>query len=313
MLIANDSPRGSTNIRKLLSHHRRPRVLLVMTLLISALSLGTTPAVAAQAAQQRFVDGVKIPTAAQSPTIAEIEKNHVLVGGTAIAPPWSAQNPKNGKFVGTAIVVGQEVAKALHVKLSVVPATWDTIVAGLQSKRYEMALAGLGITPARLKAITMVTYDSSGACYLVRKSSHITTLADLNKPNITIGVYVGTDWAEKTSGDSMYKAFPQAKINAVIEPPGEVARINDLLIGRIDMTPVDAVTAPAFVHTYPQIAAFPTNCVTHPQYPYTIAVGTPLGDGVFSHFVAAVIKANAATLAKDKAVFEAPKWILGKS
>ena len=146
---------------------------------------------------------IKIPAKGKSPTIDHIESSGVLDAGATILAPWLLQNPKTGQYIGPAAIVAQATAKALHVRLHYVDATWDTIVAGLVSHKYQIADAALFETKQRKNVIGFVTYDHSGTCYVVRPASPIHTLSDLNHSKY---VYLG--YTGYATGTLFHEKYP---------------------------------------------------------------------------------------------------------
>src|SRR5262245_64748238 len=84
-----------------------------------------------------------VPAKGQSPTVDKIKEAGKLRAGVAVALPWLGQDPKTGGYFGASYELGERLAQVLGVKLEIVPSGWDVIVAGLQAKQFELALAQL--------------------------------------------------------------------------------------------------------------------------------------------------------------------------
>jgi len=83
----------------------------------------------------------------------EIQKRGVLRCGVADAPPHVIRDAKTGTYSGTFVDLCRELAeKQLGVKAEMVDTTWDSMVAGLQAGRWDLALA-LNQNPKRAMAI----------------------------------------------------------------------------------------------------------------------------------------------------------------
>ena len=127
-----------------------------------------------------------------------IQKKGVLRCGAASAAPYVMRDPKTGQYSGYFADLcrdfGQQVLK---VKVQFVDASWDTLVAGLQSDKWDMALA-LNQTPERALAVGFSTpaqdYQIS---LLVNKenpklASAGNNIADYDKPEVIFAVMSGT-------------------------------------------------------------------------------------------------------------------------
>ncbi len=131
-------------------------------------------------------------------TWQSVRKAGVLRCGAAVAPPYVMRDPKSGEYSGFFSELcrnfGQNVLK---VKVEFVDTTWDNIVAGLQSDKWDLSLA-LNDTPEREKAISFSTpatdYNVSFV-YIknnpkIPKGAH--SIAEIDKPGVTISVMSGT-------------------------------------------------------------------------------------------------------------------------
>src|SRR3712207_848144 len=78
------------------------------------------------------------PARAQQPTdlVKEIQARGTLKVGMAESPPWQSPNPKTGQYEGFNVDMAQRVAGIMGVELEIVPATWSTLIPGLEAKQY---------------------------------------------------------------------------------------------------------------------------------------------------------------------------------
>jgi polar amino acid transport system substrate-binding protein len=266
---------------------------IITILLVILLAIGASGFAAAQSPNAcgngGTNDGIHIPTAKESPTIARICKDGVLRGGIGPFAPYGFQD-STGTYRGPgAEIIGPAIAKSIGVRFEIVPVGWDTIVAGLQSGRYEMIATALTYTVERTKVVDYVLYSVGGTCYLVRKESNLKTLDDLNSPNVTIGVFTGTSWET-----DLPKAFPKAKFDASVQGQGGGYRVTDVLAKRIDAAPIDNVAALAFQANYPSVRVIPAGdeCLTNPKPLDRFGFGVPKGDSAFKDLVTAIVNKN---------------------
>ncbi len=136
-------------------------VAVVAGLLGAKLTGGSSSA--ATAVQGRWADEVK-------------SRGELRVGVAAFAP---MVEEKNGAWTGPDLLPLEAFAKSLGVKFTPVPASWSTIVAGLQARKYDIA-AGLDITGERSVTImyTDPYYEDNGV-WVVKRDSNLRSTADI--------------------------------------------------------------------------------------------------------------------------------------
>lgn len=249
---------------------------------------------------------ISIPPKGASPTIDRIESSGTLTAGAAILGPWLLQNPDNNKYIGPVALIARKAAQALHVKLQYTDATWDTLIAGLLARKYEIAAGAILETKARKKVIGFVNFGYSGTCYVVRPNSKIKTLADLNDPSITYLGYTGL-----ANGTMFHKKYPKARMQTISPPPGYAPRIPGVLNGRGDVAAIDSPLAYWVKQKYPQARLIPdaNKCLTHPDLNRPIGIGYPKGDKVFAKFLEQVVSANQKAIDASTRQFSQPKWL----
>jgi ABC-type amino acid transport substrate-binding protein len=248
-----------------------------------------------------------VPAKGQSPTVDKIKDAGKLRAGVAIALPWLGQDPKTGQYFGAAHELGAKLAQVLAVQLEIVPSGWDVIVAGLQAKQFELALAPLFATEKRKAVIDFANYTEAGTCYMVLKTNaKVSALADLNKPEVVIGSFTGTGTEQE-----IVKKYPKGKINSVVQAPGGGTRVVEVLTNRIDVAPFDSPLALALASKYPQIKVIPepNACIRNPDIPIPIGVGYAKGDAAWGKFVTAVVESMKPQLADSIAKFSTLEFL----
>jgi polar amino acid transport system substrate-binding protein len=248
-----------------------------------------------------------VPTKGQSPTVDKIREAGKLRAGIAVALPWLGQDPKTGRYFGATYDLGQRLAQVLGVKLETVPSGWDVIVAGLQAKQFELALAPMFATEKRKAVMDFATYTEAGTCYMMLKTNaKVAKLEDLNKPEVVIGTNTGTG-----SEQEIRKKYPRITINSVVQPPGGGTRVTDVLTGRIDVAPFDSPLGVALQQKYPQLRIIPEAnvCIRQPDVPVPIGLGFAKGDPAWAKFVTAVVDSMKPQLAETIAKFSTPEFL----
>lgn len=117
--------------------------------------------------------------------------------GAAIATPYVMKDPRTNDYSGFFVEMCREFADHLGVDATFVDTNWDNLVAGVQSNRWDLAMA-LNETPERAKAVAFSAPVSNyEVSFLYNKdnpklSESVSNLEDIDKADITIAVMSGT-------------------------------------------------------------------------------------------------------------------------
>jgi len=159
--------------------------------------------------------------AAQDSALARIKAAGVIKVGIAPDPPFAFQEA-NGDWKSFNPELIRKLGDYLGVKVEFVATGWTTIVAGLQTNKYDIIGASINATPERQKVIDFTTpYSYTGTSLLVRKDNPKTpkSLDDLNKPEATITFVTGSDNDEavhQSLAKATYRAIPNGSISDLI-------------------------------------------------------------------------------------------------
>jgi len=226
-----------------------------------------------------------VPAPGASPIIDQIREQGELRAGFGMAPPWLGQNPGTNEYFGASYEIGVRVAELLGVKLTMVPAGWDVIIAGLQGSQYELVIAPLFATEKRKAVVDFVNYTAAGTCYMVLKdSAKINDLDDMNQASVTIGTFTGTG-----TEHGIREKYPNANIESVVQQPGGGHRAEDVLAGRIDAAPFDDALAFVIAAKYDDLKILPGGpefCVNNSDIPFPIGMAFNKDQPVFAEFLA---------------------------
>ncbi|MBO9547838.1 transporter substrate-binding domain-containing protein [Pseudomonas sp.] len=136
--------------------------------------------------------------AAEAPQWQAIQKAGVLRCGAAVAAPYVMRDAASGQYSGYFVDLCRDFAeKVLKVKAQFIDTSWDNQVAGLQSGKWDLAMA-LNQTPERALAVAFsVPATDYQVSLLVNKenpkfSGAGSAIADYDKPGVTIAVMSGT-------------------------------------------------------------------------------------------------------------------------
>lgn len=180
---------------------------------------------------------------AQTTTLERIRQTGELRIGAAVGDPWYFRDPSSGQWSGLGVLLGEQVAKDMGVKLDIVETTWGNCVAALQSGQIDVMFV-LDATDERKKAIDFPTnpllWYAQGV--LAKDGLAAKNWSDLDKPNIRIGVALGT-----ATDRDLTKRLTQAKIERFTNTDETVAAF---ISGRVDAI---AFYHPALVIAYSKI------------------------------------------------------------
>ncbi|MEN5033663.1 transporter substrate-binding domain-containing protein [Pseudomonas sp. TWI929] len=136
--------------------------------------------------------------AAESSIWQDVQKAGVLRCGAAVAAPYVMRDAKTGDYSGYFVDLCRDFGeKVLKVKVAFVDTNWDNLVAGLQSNKWDLAMA-LNQTPERALAVSFtVPATDYQVSLLVNKDNPKLVdakddIAALDKPDTTFAVMSGT-------------------------------------------------------------------------------------------------------------------------
>lgn len=155
-----------------------------------------------------------------------LQRGSIRVGFDTFKP-W-AMKDKQGKFIGFEIDVARKLAEDIDVQLQLVPTQWAGIIPALQTGKFDIIIGGMGITPKRnLKVNFTIPYEFSGMNIVAnsKKASGFSSLADFNKPEVSVAVRLGT-----TAHIATKNFLPNATLKVFSE---ESQTIQELLNGRV--------------------------------------------------------------------------------
>ncbi len=131
---------------------------------------------------------------AKESTLETIMQRKAIRVGFDTFKPW-AMKDKKGEFIGFEIDVARKLANDMGVKVQFVPTQWAGIIPALQTGKFDIIIGGMSITPKRnLKVNFSLPYEFSGMSIVANssKAKGFNSLADFNKPEVTIAVRLGT-------------------------------------------------------------------------------------------------------------------------
>ena len=171
--------------------------------------------------------GLLAGTSSHAQTLQKVKQTGELRIGVASGDPWYYRDPVSGQWSGVGVLVGEQIAKNLGVKMVPVETTWGNSVAGLQSGQIDVMFV-LDATEERKRAIDFPTapllWYAQGI--LAKEGLVAKNWEDLNKPSVRVGVALGT-----ATDRDLTKRLPNAKIERFTNTDETVAAFN---AGRVD-------------------------------------------------------------------------------
>ena len=120
------------------------------------------------------------------------ERGSIRVGATQ-AEPWYFKDPRSNEWDGFGIRVAKDLAAAMKVKLEVGETTWANAIAALQADQIDLMFV-IDATPERALACDFIMTPLLwyAQAVLHKDSLKVTNWSDLDKPELTIAVNLGT-------------------------------------------------------------------------------------------------------------------------
>ena len=209
------------------------------------------------------VQGAAAQTAVAGSTWERIKSTGELRIGVTQGEPWFFKDLATGEWGGIGHAAGKQAAADLGVKLVTVETTWGNAVAALQAGQFDVMFV-LDATPQRALAIDFPAqpffYYAQGV--LVQDGLVVKRWSDLDKPEISVGVTLGTapdrDVTARlkkakierfTTNDQSILAFQAGKVQAIsLYHPALVMQRKRVNLGKVVLPePVRASTTSAGV------------------------------------------------------------------
>ncbi len=174
---------------------------------------------------------------ADARTLQQILESKTIRIGTIPYPPMTKLDSKTGEYSGIWYTGPKFLFEQMGLKVEVVETKWATFAGGLQSNQFDVFVGGSFATPKRATAVDFsrpIMYMGHSVTIRKEDAGKFKTMADLDKPGVTIATVLGT------SGHEYLKAnFKHAKIKAL--DTGDLTQDSlEVLAGRADAALQDA-------------------------------------------------------------------------
>ena len=169
-------------------------------------------------------------------TEATQEKEVLVMATNAEFPPYEYH--EGDKIVGIDAEIAQAIADKLGMELKIEDVQFDSIIPGVQAKKYDMGMAGMTVTDERLKSVNFSdTYAKGVQAVIVKEGSDIKTVDDIKGKKIGVQT--------STTGD-IYASDDYGEENVTKFDNGAVA-VQALLGDKVDCVIIDNEPAKSYV------------------------------------------------------------------
>lgn len=126
--------------------------------------------------------------------LATVRKRGVLRVGVVSSEPM-AMHDKGGEWVGFSVDLARRLASDLGVGVEFVPSGWANVIPELLDRHFDLIASGLWVTVPRALVVNFSNPTAVEGIHLVAnkaKAAGLKTVADFNRPGVTIAVYPGS-------------------------------------------------------------------------------------------------------------------------
>jgi polar amino acid transport system substrate-binding protein len=145
--------------------------------------------------------------------LAKIRQSGTLKMGYAQTAPWFFKDPKTGDLQGIYYDVAEALCGLLQVKSAYQEVSWAESTQALRRGDFDVFVSSLTYTVPRAASVAypLPPLWARGSLALIHKDNagRFKTAADLNSPDVTIAVNIGT-----SSEAQQKRLFPKAKVQA---------------------------------------------------------------------------------------------------
>ena len=166
--------------------------------------------------------------------LAAIKSDGTLkVGLTGDYAPFSLRGA-DGQISGADVTMAQDLAKALGVKLVIVPTTWKTLKADFEADHYDIAMGGVSVTADRAAVGDFsipVSHDGKRPIVRCADKDRYVSVAAIDRPEVRVVVNPGG------TNERFAKAhFEHAKLEV---HPDNRTIFNEIVAGHADVMVTD--------------------------------------------------------------------------
>ena len=176
--------------RKLMS------VVIAASFCFGLASCSKTPAASSEATTTTTVAESKASESSASSeeskaVVKTVTAGKLIMATNATFPPYEYH--EKDQIIGIDAEIAKAIADKLGLELVIEDVAFDSIIAGVQSGKYDIGCAGMTVTEDRLKSVNFSTSYATGIqSIIVKEDSPIKTIDDLINGKYKVGVQSGT-------------------------------------------------------------------------------------------------------------------------
>jgi polar amino acid transport system substrate-binding protein len=153
-------------------------------------------------------------------------KDPLVVGMELAYPPFEMTDTK-GRPAGVSVDLAKALGTAMGAKIKIENIAFDGLIPSLKTGKIDLIISSMTATAERAQSIDFSEpYLQTGLCLLVKKSSPVQGIADLDKAGMTVAVKKGT-----TGHSYAGKHFKHARVLVLDK---EAAAVLEVLQGKAD-------------------------------------------------------------------------------
>ena len=198
---------------------------------------------------------------AKGPALADVQKAGKLsVATSPDFPPF--ESLEGGEVVGIEVDIMALIAKELGVEIEFVQMDFDSVLAAIESAKYDCAMSGITVTPEREENMLFtIPYYNAAQVIVVKEDSDIKGKADL--ADKTVSVQTGTTAESGCQDEEIATQAFTANADAKAA----------LTTGKVDAWVVDNLTAIQMVEEGDGLVILEENMTEEP-YAFAFAFGS---------------------------------------
>ena len=184
------------------------------------------------------------------------DKAVLTMATNASFPPYEYK--EDGETViGIDAEIAAAIAEKLDMELQIVDIEFGAIVAGVQSGKYSMGMAGMTVTEERLESVNFsTTYATGVQVIIVPEGSAITSFDDIAAGAYKVGVQLST------TGDIYASDGLEGTDSEVVEYETGNDAVAALVSGKVDAVIIDNEPAKSYVAANEGLTILDTDYVT---------------------------------------------------
>ena len=197
-------------------------------------------------------------SASAGETLDAIKARGVLrVGTTGDYKPFTFRNP-DGSYYGADIEMAKRLADRLGVKLEIVPTVWAQMLDDFTSHKFDIAMGGVTILPARAKVgeFSSVTYvDGKRPVARCADKDRFTTIEAIDRPDVRVVVNPGASNEQFAREHFKHAQLTVHQDNATV--------FDEIVANRADVMVTDGIEVDHQAYIHPEL------CPAHVDQPFT--------------------------------------------